>query len=474
MTVLAIDQGTTSTRAFAISADGTRRLVYSRRHDQHHPHPGWVEHEPEQILSDIHGCLDQAPDDVDAVGLGNQGESCLAWDAADGRPLGRIIVWQDDRTRDRVDALRAAGGEALSLERCGLPLDPYFSASKLAWIVETLPEAKALLRAGRLRLGTTDAWFLDRLCGRFITDTTTAARTGLLNLDTGAWDPELCALHGVPAEALPEIVPSTGALGTVRCNGRAVPLTASVVDQQAALYGHGCRARGDTKITFGTGAFALTVTGPARPASQPGAPLPAIAWHKAGQPPTYALDGGVYCASAAVDWARSLGLFDDYADIDHFDAPPAISRGLVFVPALAGLACPHWNRQARGVWHGLSLDTTKRDLAQSVLEGVALRAAEVLAAIAAQVPIAGVVSVDGGMTRNPYFCQFLATVLRRPVSVSDDPELTALGLAMLAAEAAGATVTPAHAHRTFNPAALDADAGARFAAAVAAAAGHGR
>lgn len=450
--VLAIDQGTTSTRAFTVTGDGARALVHARRHRQHHPAPGHVEHDAEEILADIRACLDRAPDGLAAVGLDNQGESCLAWDAADGRPLGRVIVWQDDRTRDRTEALRADGAEPLSLERCGLPLDPYFSASKLAWMTEHLPGARDLLAAGRLRLGTTDAWFLDRLCGRFVTDITTAARTGLMNLARGAWDDDLCRLHGVPRDALPEIVATTGELGTVQAGGRAVPLTASVVDQQAALYGHGCRERGDTKITFGTGAFVLAVAGPEAPLAGEAGALPTVAWQHGGSPATYALEGGVYCASAAVDWARGLGLFHDLTEIDAFEAPPAITRGLAFVPALAGLGCPHWRRDARGAWLGLSLDTGRRDLAQSVLEGVALRTAEVVDALAAAVPVAGDISVDGGMTRNPYFCQMLATVLERRVLVSDDPELTSLGTAMLAADAVGGSIRPAGGHRVFSPA----------------------
>ncbi|WP_028241364.1 FGGY family carbohydrate kinase [Stutzerimonas azotifigens] len=449
MKVLAIDQGTTSTRGFVYTTDGARSLVHSHEQQVWHPQPGWVEQDPEELLAAIGQCLARTPD-VDALALANQGESCLAWDALDGRPLTRLIVWQDDRTRERTEALRRQGVEALSLERCGLPLDPYFSASKLGWILEQVPEARALHRAGRLRLGTSDAFFLDRLCGRFVTDVTTAARTGLLDLRSGAWDADLCALYGVPLEALPGIVDSVGDFGALPVDGRQLSLSVSLVDQQAALYGHGCRAPGDSKITFGTGAFALTVAGPQPPAAGHG-PLPTVAWRKAGEPTVFALEGGVYCASAAVDWARRLGLFDDYRALERFDAPPAVERGLLFVPALSGLACPHWDRQARGLWQGLSLEHGQADLLQSILEGIALRAAEVLAAIEHRVPLAGPVSVDGGLTRSPYFCQFLATVLERPVLVSPDPELTSRGLAMLAFEALGAAPMPALTPRRFMP-----------------------
>lgn len=463
-TILAIDQGTTSSRAFAIAEDGARHLVYARRHQQFYPRPGWVEHDPAEILADLRACLAQAPASVTAIALGNQGESCLAWDGRDGTPLGPIIVWQDDRTAARLEPLRGSEAEALSLARCGLPLDPYFSASKLGWLVETVPQAQALLRQGHLRLGTTDAWFRDRLCGTFATDVTTAARSGLLNLASEQWDEELCALHGVPMGALPAITDSAGDLGRVDCGGRSVPLLASLVDQQAALYGHGCRQPGDSKITFGTGAFALAVAGNL-PSGAAG-PLPTIAWRKAGQSCTYALDAGVYCASAAVDWARSLGLFQNFKEIEQFSGPSAISQGLVFVPALAGLACPHWNREARGQWSGLSLASSRRDLVRSVLEGVALRTAEALEAIEAQIPLQGDVSIDGGLTGSPYFCQFLSTVLDRPVRVSADPELTSLGLAMMAAEQCGRPMARGDDYLRYHPQAGGAEARARFAQAL--------
>ena len=446
--VLALDQGTTSTRAIAFGPHG-RRLIHAAGHRQIYPRPGWAEHDPEELLASLRACLDAAGG-IAAVGLANQGESCLGWDSATGRAISPVIVWQDARTADRTESLRAAGAEPMSLARTGLPLDPYFSASKFGWIMDHIPEARALHASGRLRLGTTDAFFLDRLAGRFATDITTASRTGLMDLATGAWDAELCALHGVPLDALPPIVPTTGDFGTVTAGGRPVPLIASAVDQQAALYGHGCRRAGDLKITFGTGAFALAVTGPALPEAGRG-PLPTVAWQKAGEPPAYALDGGVYCASAAVNWARDLGLFADLAAISEFDAAPAIDRGLAFVPALGGLACPHWDRGARGAWFGLGLDTGPRDMVQALLEGIALRTAEVVDAIAALQPLNAPVSIDGGMTANRYFCRFLADTLQREIRVSDEPELTALGIALLAAEAVGLPLEAAPAGRVITP-----------------------
>lgn len=443
MRCLAIDQGTTSTRALLVDETGAK-LLHSVEHRQIYPAPGHVEHDPEELVANLVACL-AAASQVGCVGLANQGESCLAWDGATGRAITPVIVWQDARTADVCARLKRDGAEAMTLQRAGLPLDPYFSASKLGWIMAHVPQARSLLSAGRLRLGTTDAFFRDRLTASFATDPSTASRTSLMNLATGSWDPELCDLFGVPMEALPEIRPTTGPLGTLP--GGYV-LTASIVDQQAALFGHGARKPGDAKITFGTGAFALTLA--AGPAAPPGV-LPTIAWAEQGQPRVYALDGGVYAASSAVNFARQIGLFAAFDEIDGFDLGPAIARGVAFVPALAGLACPHWDRNARGAWMGLSLDTTRIDMAQAVLEGVAFRMAEVMVAMACTAPALEAVSIDGGMSRNPWFCQFLSDVLARPIRISDEPELTALGCAQLAARGAGGDIAHRATGRLVEP-----------------------
>lgn len=469
MKTLAIDQGTTSTRALVIEADGSTRIVAALPHRQIYPKADHVEHAPDELVGNIRACLDAAGavGGIGAIAIANQGESCLGWDAETGEPVGPVIVWQDSRTSLTIERLKAEGAEEIVLERAGLPLDPYFSASKLSWILHENVEARRLADKGRLRLGTTDAFFLDRLAGRFETDITTASRTSLMNIATGRWDEELCRLFRVPAETLPRIVPTSGDFGALDCGGTCVPLTASVVDQQASLYGHGCRKPGDAKITFGTGAFALQVTGPLQRARSGGL-LPTVAWQKAGEAPVYAVDGGVYCASSAVNWARDLGLFEDFDTVGTFDAPPAISRGLAFVPALAGLACPHWDRAARGAWFGLSLDSGKKDLIQALLEGVALRTAEVVAAISQLSPPVEPISIDGGMTGNAYFCQFLADVLQRELIVSDQPELTGVGAAALAAEAANQPFAFQRSGHRVRPRELPPEWRARFSAAVAA------
>jgi glycerol kinase len=431
MSVLAIDQGTQSTRALRVDANGNVEITRVLKHRQYYPQPGWVEHDPEELIASLESCIEASPG-ITAIGIDNQGESCLAWHADSKQALCPVIVWQDNRTHTVIEQLKADGHEARVLEISGLPLDSYFSASKLAWILQNCAEAKSLLSQGKLRMGTTDAFFLDRLAGRFITDITTASRTSLLNLQTGCWDEELCDLFGVPLETLPEIVATTGDLGCIRSLGKRIPVRASIVDQQASLYGHGCRQNGDAKITFGTGAFALAITGNRPLRSPEQGLLPTVAWQLETAAPMYALDGGVYCAGSAIEWGRKLRLFDDYAEINQFDRPSAIERELVFVPALSGLACPHWNRRAAGIWVGLSLATDNRDLIQSVLEGVALRAAEVIRAMGEFATIGERISIDGGVSVNPYFCQFLANVLKRQIDVKPMAELTAIGTAQLA------------------------------------------
>lgn len=439
MRIAAIDQGTTSTRVMVVDDAGRMDVVHSMRHQQFHPHAGWVEHDPKELLHNIRACIAaaQALGGIDAIGIANQGESCMAWDARTGEPISPVMVWQDNRTSAQIETLRASGAELLSLERCGLPLDAYFSASKLAWVLGHLPEAQHALANGHLRLGTTDAYFLEQLTGTYATDVSTASRTGLMNLKTGQWDAELCALYGVPMHVLPEIRSTVGRFGLVD----GAPVMASVVDQQASLYGHGCRQAGDAKITFGTGAFAMVMTGAEAISSPEMGVLTTVAWQMDGEI-SYAMDGGVYDASSAVEWAGRMGLFDDVSEVLTFDAPTAISRQLVFVPALSGLACPHWDRSAAAMWLGMNGSTTRQDMSQAVLEGVALRAAEVIRAMDVHMGVVGVLSVDGGLTRNPYFVQFLSNALQRTIVTPPCDELTAFGCAALAARGLGLELTP--------------------------------
>lgn len=430
MRVGAIDQGTTSTRVLVLEEGGEPRIVSRFEQRQHYPQAGWVEHDPEEILRHIRSSL-AAAGRLDAIAIANQGESCLAWNGETGEALSPIIVWQDQRTGHVIERLKEEGAEKITLAKAGLPLDAYFSASKLAWIIDHVPEARDLAGRGKLRLGTSDAFFLDRLTGRFATDVTTASRTSLMNLKDCAWDTDLCALFGVPLEALPEIRPTIADFGAID----GMPMVASLVDQQAALWGHGCRQAGDLKITFGTGAFALAVAGDHVPTHVPQGILPTVAW-QVDKSPTYAVEAGIHDAASAINWFRRLGLAGD-GHLQSFAQPPAIDRGLVFVPALTGLSCPYWDRSAAGLWIGLSLDSDGADMGQALLEGIALHTAAAVTELAKVTPLAGPISVDGGLTQNAYFIDVLASALDHPVRIARFQDLTALGAATLALRALG-------------------------------------
>lgn len=423
MRVAAIDQGTTSTRCLVIDDGGNWRIAASHRHAQHHPNPGWVEHDPEELIRNIRACLDAAGD-IDAVGLTNQGESCLAWDAETKEPLSPVIVWQDSRTNEALSA-RPEGDAVISKSLSGLPLDPYFSASKLGWLLQNVTAVRTAEARGTLRLGTTDAFFLDRLTGVFATDCATASRTGLMNIETQEWSPELCDLHGVPISCLPPIKSVDAGFGSID----GIPVRASIVDQQAALFGHNARRPGDCKITFGTGAFLLALGGPERPKVD--GLLPTVAWKRSGDPVSFAIEGGVYDAGAAIEWAQRIGLFSELGELAAFQGPTAVSRGLVFVPALSGLAAPYWDRRAAPLFIGMDHNTSRHDMLRAVIEGIALLTAMLIDEAGKALALSPAISIDGGLSQSGYFAQFLASASGRTISVPPMHELTALGLAEL-------------------------------------------
>jgi glycerol kinase len=429
--VLAIDQGTTATKSYILDTDGYFRFCKSVEHRQLYPYPGWVEHNPETLLNNVQKAI-EAEKRVHAIGIDNQGETVIAWDGASGLPIYNAIVWQDQRTSEFTNKLKAEGVEPIVLERAGLPLDPYFSASKLRWILRHVPRAQKLLKKGRLRLGTSESFFIYRLTGEYATDVTTASRTSLMNLATCDWDPKLCELFDIPIEILPEIRPTTAHFGILTVRDRQIPVSASVVDQQAALLGHGCYAAGQVKATFGTGVFALANVGERIYSDHSSGILSTVAWQLADCNPVYAVDAGVYNAGSAVNWIKSLGLFREFSEIDDFAEPAAILRKLVFVPALSGLACPFWDRSATGLWLGMSLETTRADLCQAVLEGIALRTAQLLEAISGLIGEHNRLSVDGGLINNSYFCQFLSDITQREIVVPASPDITAYGTGRLA------------------------------------------
>lgn len=446
--ILSIDQGTTGTRAMLVSAEGFPVSVSYRSHRQITPQPGWVEHDPEEIArnteSTILEVLAQAavsPQDVAAIGIANQGETVMAWDARTLVPVANAIVWQCDRTRAEVERIRR--DEALSQrihQITGLIPDAYFSASKMRWLYEEMPACRDLDRSGRLRMGTLDTWLIARLSRNtaFITDTTTASRTMLMNLRSGEWSPEMMELFGIREEWLPRIGPTAGYLATAHIDGAEVPILASAVDQQSALFGQCCFREGTAKCTFGTGAFLLMHTGTQPVWSQHGI-LTTVAFSDI-RGPAYALDGGVYVAGAGVVWLRDqMGLIasDDEADALARSVPD--SGGVCCVPSLAGLAAPYWERRARGSLVGLHTGTSRAHVVRALLEGIALRVytvAETMTAESGQA-LRSPLRVDGGLTRNTFLMEFLAGILDCTLAVPECDETTALGAAYMAGLEAG-------------------------------------
>ncbi|PHI29376.1 FGGY family carbohydrate kinase [Budvicia aquatica] len=432
----AIDQGTTGTRIVVFDESGRSHSPMSIPHKQITLNSGWVEHDPEEILANMMKCL-SACEVVDALGICHQGESIVAWHADSKKPLYNAIIWQDMRTEKRIQQMKDRGMEPIVQQKSGLPLDPYFSASKMNWIIENIVGVKQLADKGKLRIGTMDAFFLDRLCGVYCTDYNAASRTSLFNIHTLTWDPELCEIFGVPIHCLPEIHDTVGDFGSINLDGHITQVTAVIVDQFAGTYGHGCRNQGDAKVTFGTGAFLQSLTGTTIADTKDSGLLPTLCWKFPGQKPVFGLDGGVYNAASALNWVKKIGLLENFDELSDFDRESAISRGLAFVPALSGLGCPYWDRSAAGIWAGLSLDTERKDLLQSVLEGIAARSAEVIIAMDKLSPLGDSISVDGGLSSNQYFKQFLANLIQKNIVAPENREVTALGAAMLARKGLG-------------------------------------
>jgi glycerol kinase len=431
--VVGIDQSATATRAHQLFFDGEFQPMFSVEHNPIRPQPGWSEHDPKELLANLRQCFDYAQG-ADAVALANHGDTVIAWNAETGEPLCNAIDGKDRRGHAFVDRLNTDGAEALTRERAGRPLDPRFPAAKLRWILDHVPETKPLADKGRLRLGTSDAFFLDRLCGAYATDVTTASRTGLMNLATGQWDTDLCRVFGVPIELLPPIRPTVHEQGFV--SGTRLPLVASMARRQAALFGHGCLAPGQVALSFESEAIALAIAGETPINTRTADFLPTVAW-RIGARTSHAIEGGAHDAASALDWAKRLGLFSTFRDLRQIQGPSALERGLVFVPAPTGPTRSNPGQGTASLWIGMGLDTTRLELVQALLEGVALRSAIALKTMDEHVLLADVVSVNGALSLNPYFCEFLARALDRTVVVPSTPDVTGLGCAQFAFIGAG-------------------------------------
>jgi glycerol kinase len=446
--VLAIDQGTTSTRSIVFDDRGRAVALARRELPQHYPADGWVEHDGEDLWRDALATAREAIEraglgarGIAAIGITNQRETTLVWERATGKPIHRAIVWQDRRTAGICARLKSDGAEPLVRRRTGLLLDPYFSATKLAWLLDHVPDARRRAERGELACGTVDSFLLWRLTGGRVhaTDVTNASRTLLLDIHHGDWDDGLLGLFGVPRALLPEVRDSSGVFGATDAGlfGAAIPVAGIAGDQQAALVGQACFEPGMAKSTYGTGCFLLLNTGATAVESR-NRLLTTPAYRIAGRT-NYAMEGSIFVAGAAVKWLRDgLGLIGDAAETDALARQVPDSHGVHLVPAFVGLGAPHWRPDARGLISGLTLDATGAHLARAALESVAFQTVDLTRAMAADgTARAAAIRVDGGMAANDWFCQFLADTLDARVERPVEVETTALGAAFLAGLATG-------------------------------------
>jgi glycerol kinase len=444
--ILALDQGTTSSRAIVFDKLGLPVAVAQREFPQIYPKPGWVEHDPMTIwktqLSTAKRALRLAKlsaGDIAAIGITNQRETTLVWDRATGKPIANAIVWQDRRTADICDAMRRDKADRLIRRKTGLELDAYFSATKIRWLLKNTKGALAKARAGRLAFGTVDSWLVWNLTGgqTHITDASNASRTMLFNIRTGDWDDELLKLFGVPRSVLPTVVSSSDVYTETRAFGQAIPIAGIAGDQHAALFGQCCHKPGMVKNTYGTGCFMLMHTGD-KPMPSRNKLLSTVAW-KIGDRTEYALEGSVFIAGAVTQWLRDeLGIIKSSAEIERLAKRVPDNGGVYLVPAFAGLGAPHWNPHARGTITGLTRGSNKAHIARAALEGIAFQVNDIIAAMERD---AGTklreLRVDGGASANNLLMQFQSDLLNVPVIRPSNTETTALGAAYLAGLAVG-------------------------------------
>ncbi|WNV75610.1 glycerol kinase GlpK [Geodermatophilus sp. DSM 44513] len=448
--VLAVDQGTTSTRSIVFDRAGRLVAVRQREHRQHFPRPGWVEHDPEEIWANTQLTAAQAlrdvaaaPGQVVALGIANQRETTVVWERATGRPLVNALVWQDTRTGPLVEQLAGRPEAALVRERTGLELAGYFAGPRLCWVLDAVPGARARAERGELLFGTMESWLVWNLTGGtdggvHVTDVTNASRTLLMDVRTCAWDRDLLDFFGVPAAMLPEIRPSVGVLGTARALPVPLPIGGALGDQQAALFGQTCFAPGEAKCTYGTGSFLLQNTGTDLVRSRHGL-ISTVAYQLAGEPVHYALEGSIAVTGALVQWLRdSLGLIGSAAEVETLARTVTDNGGCYVVPAFSGLLAPHWAGRARGLVAGLTSYVTKGHLARAALEATGWQTRDVVRAMDADsgLPMTAL-RVDGGMTTNNLLMQFLADVLGTPVVRPMVGETVSLGAAYAAGLAVG-------------------------------------
>jgi len=439
--VLALDQGTTSSRAMLFDQDGNVRASANQEFKQHYPQPGWVEHDAEEIWQSQRAVAEKVlagatarPEEVAAIGITNQRETVVIWDRATGRPIHHAIVWQCRRTATMCDRIKSEGFDRTLREKTGLVTDAYFSGTKIAWLLENVPGARARAERGELACGTIDAWLIWNLTrGRtHATDVSNASRTLLFNLRSLAWDDGILEYFRIPRSLLPEVKSSGAVLGVTDLFGGTIPIASAIGDQQSSLFGQQCFAPGTVKNTYGTGCFLLMNTGSEIPHSNSGL-LATVGWRRNGQT-TYALEGSVFIAGAAIQWLRDeLQIIRDAGETEALALAVKDTGGVYFVPAFVGLGAPHWDPYARGTIIGITRGTNRNHLVRATLESIAYQTRAVVDAMAHDSGIRpAVLRVDGGAARNDFLCQFQADILGIPVERPATTESTALGAAYLA------------------------------------------
>jgi glycerol kinase len=448
--ILALDQGTTSSRAIVFDRDGKIRGCAQREFPQIFPSPGWVEHDANDIWTTQLSVAQQvlrenglASSDIAAIGITNQRETTVLWNRITGEPVARAIVWQDRRTAGFCESLREAGYEPPVRQKTGLVLDSYFAATKLKWLLDNVAGAREMAERGVLAFGTIDSWLCFKLCGVHVTDTSNASRTLLFNIHTLEWDAELLDIFGIPRSLLPEVVPTSGVVASTRVElfGTPIQVAGMAGDQQAATFGQGCHHQGMAKNTYGTGCFMLMNTGPL-PVTSKNNLLTTIGWDtvsSANRSATYMLEGSVFMAGATIQWLRDgLQIIEDSSQIEALATSVTDNGGVIFVPAFTGLGAPYWDSYARGTILGMTRGSTKAHIARAALESIAYQTADVLTAMQKDSAIGlNELRVDGGAARNDLLMQFQADILNVPVVRPVVIETTALGAAFLAGLAVG-------------------------------------
>lgn len=447
--ILALDQGTTSSRSIAYDENLTPLASAQQEFQQHFPEPGRVEHDAKEIRDTVFSTAREAvrksgidPKSFAAIGITNQRETIVVWDRKTGEPVHRAIVWQDRRTSDYMSVLRDAGKEPWIQSRTGLLLDPYFSASKLHWILREIPDGHARAASGELAAGTIDSWLVFQLTGgaSHVTDVSNASRTMLMNVRTGGWDSDLLRLFNIPETILPKILPSSGHLGTANSDflGVEIPISGAIGDQQSALFGQLCNKPGLVKCTYGTGCFLLAFTGSDAIASA-NRLLTTVAWKIGDAPLQYAVEGSVFMGGASIQWLRDgLGIIQSAPEVNTLAAKVPDSGGVVLVPAFTGLGAPYWDAEARGTLLGMTRGTTAAHIARATLDGIAFQVADLVEAMRKDSgeKIASL-RVDGGACASDLLMQTQADILGTPVERPSNIESTALGAAMMAGLGAG-------------------------------------